>query len=204
MMDAVQRAEDGLNGTEWLLRGHGANRTRSYEARYPMRASEALSNLDSAISRHKVLGSFVSSTGIGQEMLVGSVDGSRYRVKFYSPIDVTVLPMTQATVWGDAVDLPDGGTQLRIQVRPSIAGLSMWLAGFVIGMGILAFGVFQFAIHEEWKSFIIAAGIALAFLAIPLLLLWWAVKEGRANERQLLERLHSSIVHSAADNGRFA
>jgi hypothetical protein len=183
---------------EWLglARGHGIRRTRSYQTDYPIASSHVLANLRSVISRHKVLGSFVSSTGIGHEMLAGSVDRSRFEARLYSPIDVAVLPMTQVTVWGDVIDLPAGGSQVRVSVRPAGGALWQWLFGVVVGVAVLIFAILQFAIQSEWKSVGISVGIAFAFLAVPPLLLWWAVIEGRKNERQLLEQLHRSILQS--------
>jgi hypothetical protein len=195
-VESIQEAEEQLSGLEWLVRGQGIRRKRSYETCYPIASSDLLAKLGTVISKHKVLGSFVSSTGIGQEMLVGSVDKSTFTAKFYSPIDVTVLPMTQVTVWGEAVDLPTGGSRVRMSVRPAVGGLWEWVFGGVIGIAILLFGIFQFAVQYEWKSFAISVCIAVVFFVVPPLLLWWAVIEGRKNERQLLERLHNSILQN--------
>ena len=75
---------------------------------------------------------------------------------------------------------------IRLQLHPSSGGLVLSVIGLVLGLVSIIIGIVQFAIHSEWQSWGIATGIGLALAAVPLLLLAWAVHEGRNNERELL------------------
>ena len=60
------------------------------------------------------------------------------------------------------------------------------LSSILIGTGAFLFGVVQFAAQQWWKSFGVALGISAAVWVVPSGLLWWAVREGKTNERDLL------------------
>lgn len=192
-MKSTLQAEDRLSNVEWLRKGYGLPRTRDYLEAYQLPTSDVLKNLSRAISNSDTAGNFVSSTGIGHEMLAGRVDASTFEARFYSPIDLNVVPMTRVDVMGEVTDSPSGGSLIRISVQPNVSGLYIWIAGVTIGVFTFLLGVAAFASHAHWKSFGISLGIALAFVALPSLLLTLAVSGGRRNERRLLELVHQSI-----------
>ena len=94
---------------------------------------------------------------------------------------------------GEVVQSPDGGSLIRLAVRPSVQGLVITLISVLIGTGLLLFGIFQFAAQQWWRSFGITFDISAAFWVVPSGLLWWATREGRANELELLSRPGDSI-----------
>jgi len=152
-----------------------------------------MATLGSAISRHGLVGEFTSATGIGNESLAGEVGQTTFTVRFYDPADVNVLPWTRVSIRGDLVQAPDGGSLIRLAVRPSVQGLVITVISVLIGTGVFLFGIFQFATQQWWRSFGIAIGISAALWVVPSGLLWWAIREGRANEREALKRLNDSI-----------
>jgi hypothetical protein len=131
-----------------------------------------MASLGSAISRHGLVGEFTSSTGIGNESLAGEVGQSTFTARFYDSADVTVLPLTRVSLGGEVVQTPDGGSVIRLAVRPSVQGLGITLISVLIGTGVLLFGMFQFA-AQQWRPFGIALGISTALWVVPSGLLWW-------------------------------
>ncbi len=192
-MDEVLEAEDRLSDVQWLVKGRGGTRTRWYEIHCRTSPEETMASLGNAISRHGLVGEFTSSTGVGNESLAGEVGQSTFKASFYGPADVTVLPWTRVSLRGEVVPATDGGSVIRLAVRPSLQGLVITLTSVLIGTGVLLFGIFQFAAQQWWRSFGIALGITAALWVIPSGLLWWATREGRANERELLIKLSEPI-----------
>ena len=192
-MDQVLAAEDRLSDVQWLVNGRGGTRTRWYEIHCCTSPEETMASLASAICRHGLLGEFTSSTGIGNESLAGEVGQRTFKASFYDPEDVTVLPWTRVSLRGQVVEAPDGGSLIPLAVRPNPLGLLITLTSVLIGTGALLFGIFQFAAQQWWRSFGIALGITAALWVIPSGLLWWATREGRVNERELLSKLGDSI-----------
>lgn len=193
VVDQVLSAEARLSDLQWLVRGQGTARTRYYQVESPLPPEEALAAIRSAISKDAFAGSFTSSTGIGHESLAGEVFESTFTAAFYDPRDVNVLPLTRVEAQGEVVATPNGLSLLRLWLTPAASGLIFASVCAVIGIGAFFFGIVQFASQQWWESFGITIGIALALWAVPCGLLWWAVREGRANERELLSRLGDAI-----------
>jgi hypothetical protein len=183
-MDQILAAEDKLGPLQWLVAGYGTSRTRSYKVAYPSGPDDVLIQLDGAMSKHPAVGRFVSSTGIGNDMLAGCVKGPRFEAQFFSPIDVTVSSMAQVRLWGEVAAQPDGTSQVGLSIRPAFGGIVTSVSCLLIAIATFLFGIFQFAIGHEWQSFVV----------VPSLLLLWAIREGRDNERTLLGRLDAALV----------
>ena len=193
MMEGVRRTEDGLDNIQWLVAGRqGRLRTRTYDAESVIEPTELLLRLKGVVSR-KELGSFVSSWGVGYETIGGSVDDTGFVAQFFSPEDVMVVPWTRVTVGGTVAKREEGGSHVGVRIHPGVGGLWVWATATLIGIGALLFGLFQFATRHWWESFGIAAAVALVLIIVPLLLLWWGVHEGRANEGRLLELIDEAI-----------
>ena len=67
------------------------------------------------------------------------------------------------------------------------------VAGALLGLLAIIFGISRFAVQTEWESFFIAVGIGLALVLVPCLLTLWAVVEGRENEAELLFEIGQHI-----------
>jgi hypothetical protein len=119
-------------------------------------------------------------------------------VSFYDPVDVVVVPWTRVTARGAVIESPNGGSIVRLWIRPGIGGLAFASICALIGVGVFLFGIAQFATQQWWKSFALSLAISVALLVVPSGLLWWAIREGRANERQLLKNLSASMSATEA------
>lgn len=84
-MDQVQRAEDRLNDLQWLVRGEGAARTRTYEIRCPQAPDRTLAALRSVISKRKSFARITSSMGIDSESVAGEVVKLNLQGSFLRP-----------------------------------------------------------------------------------------------------------------------
>ena len=193
-MDEVQAAEDRLTNLQWLIQGSGVPRCRSYEVSWDTGPSRAMTALQSVISRHTLAAAFTSSTGIGNESLSGMVGESSFTAAYYSPTDVDLLWWTRVTLRGQVLQSPDGRSVLRLAIQPKRAGLVFAVVSALIGIAVFCFGVAQFAVQQSWAFFGIASGITLALWLVPSGLLWWGIREGRANEREALRRLNVSVL----------
>ena len=185
-MAEVMDVENGLSPPIWLLRGAGRGRTRDYEFTAAAHKDEITGALETAVSKRLAAAQLTSATGLGTKRAAGSVVDGTFWARLYGPGDAWVADWARVTIGGVVQETATNECRVGLQIRPSLIGIVASIVGTILGLISIVVGIAAFAVDSEWKDWAIATGIGLAFIGVFLLILAWAVYEGRNNERELL------------------
>jgi hypothetical protein len=200
-MQSIIESEKALSFVRWMGAGLWPSRARAYSMNFEKPIDETITNLSKLVSPHRLLGSTVSSFGIGKEMTAGAVVGNRFSVSRYAPLDNSVLPLSRVLVEGELRSkLPDR-TEWTILIRPRSAGIWGWILVCAVSALVCVFVALQLASKGYWESIGITISIGFGVVLLDSLILFWSAVGARENEYQLLQDLEVCAGNTAEPDG---